>query len=76
MRRRDAFGHGGFASLIAIVISMLIMFALLASYLRSSTSTGTKAGPVQTLDAVKQKANAFEEQQRHHMEDLQREVAQ
>ena len=52
MSRRDALSDGGFASLIAIVISMLIVFALLASYLRTSTSTGTKAGPVETPAGV------------------------
>jgi hypothetical protein len=71
--RRNPLGQ---ASLIVMVISMLIAFALIASYLRTSTSTGDKGGPVGTLDAVKQKANEFEEQQRRHMEELQREVAQ
>jgi hypothetical protein len=65
--------QSGFSSLIALVISMLIVFALMISYLRNSASSasGSRDGPVGTLDAVKRRASDFEEQQRRRMEDLQ-----
>ena len=67
-------GDRGQASLIVLVIAMLIVFALMISYLRTSTSAASKEGPVSTLDNVKRKASAFEDQQRQHMDDLQQAV--
>ena len=67
-------GNRGQGSLIVLVIAMLIVFALMISYLRTSTSSTSKEGPIGTLDNVKRKANAFEEQQRQHMDELQHAV--
>ena len=75
MNTRQRSRQAGFGSLVAIVISMLIAFALITLYLRTATSPGSKDGPIGTLDAVKKQAKGFEEQQNRRLEDL-REAAQ
>jgi len=67
----DDRGQGG---VIVLVISMLIVFALVISYLRTSTSAASKEGPVGTLDNVKRRANEIEEQQRQRMDEMQQAV--
>ncbi len=68
-------GPGGFASLAAIVVGMLIVFVLIVLYLRTYTPGGAKGGPAgSALDAAKKQAQNFEEQQKKRLEQM-REVA-
>jgi hypothetical protein len=75
MSRRQRSREGGFGSLVVVVISMLIAYALITLYLREFTPSGPKGGPAGTLDAVRKQAQSFEEQQRKRFEELQREAA-
>jgi hypothetical protein len=69
-------GPGGFASLAAIVVAMLIVFVLIVLYLRTYTPGGAKGGPAgSALDAARKQAQNFEEQQKKRLEQM-REVAQ
>jgi competence protein ComGC len=62
---------GGFGSVVMIVVSMLIGFLLIVFYLREFVpSSGPGGGPKGTVDAVKRQAQAFEEQQRRRLEQM------
>ncbi len=61
----------GFASLAAIVVGMLIVFALTVLYLRAFAPAGPKGGPPGTaLDAARSQAQNFEEQQKKRLEQM------
>ena len=63
---------GGFGSLVAIVLSLLITFALMVLYLRNFVPRGPKGGPQGTaLEAARNQAKAFEEQQKKRLEQMQ-----
>jgi len=62
--------EAGFGSLVMVIVSMLIAYALITLYLRTFTPSGTKEGPAGTLESVKKQAHDFDEQQRRHLEDL------
>ena len=71
--RRQQAGMGA----IGMIISMLIVLALAMLYLKNSAPGQAKGGPPTTaLDATKRRAQEFEEQQKKHFDDLQRELAE
>ena len=66
------YGSGGFASLAAIVVAMLIVFVLIVLYLRSNVPGGVKGGPAgSALDAAKKQAQSFDDQQKKRLEQMQ-----
>jgi len=70
MRRNRA--QSGFASLVAIALSMLIVLVLVMMYMKTFLPTGPKGGPAGgALEAAKVRAHDFEEQQKRRFEDLQ-----
>ena len=62
---------------IGMIISMLIVLFLLMIYLKGSGSESAKGGPpTAALEATKQRAHEFEEQQKKHLEDVQKQLAE
>jgi hypothetical protein len=62
---------------IGMIISMLIVLFLVMLYLKGSGSESAKGGPpTAALEATKQRAHEFEEQQKRHLEDVQRQLAE
>jgi hypothetical protein len=69
--------RSGFASLAAIALSMLIVLVLVMLYMHTFLPTGPKGGPAGgALEAAKTRAHDFEEQQKRHLDDLQRQLAE
>jgi hypothetical protein len=65
-------GSDGFASLAAIVIAMLIVFALVVLYVRTNAPGGAKGGPAgSALDAARKQAQSVEDQQKKRLEQMQ-----
>jgi len=71
--RRQQEGWGA----IGMIVSMLIVLFLVMLYLRGSGSDAAKGGPpTAALEATKQRAHEFEEQQKKHFEDVQRQLTE
>ena len=74
---RDPGRSPGFGSVVVIAVSMLITLVLVVLYLRAFLPTGPKGGPAGgALEAAKRQAQNFEEQQKRHIDDLNRQLAQ
>lgn len=62
--------HHGF-SFVSLIVSLLIVFALLAIYLKQATPDGAKGGPPATaLDAARRQAQNFEAEQKKRLEQM------
>ena len=60
-----------------MIISMLIVLLLVVIYLKGSGSGSAKGGPpAAALEITKQRAHEFEEQQRKHLEEVQKQLAE
>ena len=67
----------GFGSVVVIAVSMLITLVLIMLYMRTFLPAGPKGGPAGgALEAAKRQAQNFEEQQKRHIEDMNRQVGE
>jgi hypothetical protein len=58
-----------------VILSMLIVLALAVLYLKGSGPGSPKGGPpTAALESAKRRAHEFQEQQKEHFEELQRQV--
>jgi hypothetical protein len=74
--RRSRDQHAGWGA-IGMIISMLIVLFLVMIYLKGAGSDPVKGGPpTAALEATKQRAHEFEEQQKKHLEDVEKQLAQ
>jgi len=64
-------GSEGFASLVAIVIGMLVVFVLIVLYVRTYTPGGAKGGPAgSALEAARKQAQGFEDQKKKRLDQM------
>ena len=75
--RMAANRSAGFGSVVVIAVSMLLTLVLVMLYMRTFLPTGPKGGPAGgALEAAKRQAQNFEEQQKRHLEDMNRQLGE